>query len=79
MVAKAAKTSVIREIQQALRNKDRSAVEITQSYLNAIASREERVGSFITVNEQQALEQVHLQHLPVVNEANGWSCLAALW
>lgn len=89
VVAKAAKTSVIREIQQALKNKERSAVEITQSYLNAIASREERVGSFITVSEQQALEQVRVVcmglYLSIAQASSTWSvnthsvaCLACL-
>lgn len=58
VVARAAKTSVIREIQKALKNKERSAVEVTQSYLDTIARNESSVNSYITLSGQQALEQV---------------------
>jgi Asp-tRNA(Asn)/Glu-tRNA(Gln) amidotransferase A subunit family amidase len=59
-LCRAAKASVIRDIQRSLRNKDRSAVEITQSYLDNIARTEPSLNSYITVSAQQALEQVNL-------------------
>ncbi len=57
--AKAAQTpSVIREIQQQVASKQRSAVEVTSAYLARLRSVEGQVHSFLTVNEEQALEQV---------------------
>lgn len=49
--------SVIREIQHSLRSKEKSAVEIAQQYINKIKETEQRVGSFLTVAEQEALLQ----------------------
>lgn len=56
--AAAVKSSVIREIHSDLSSKRRSAVEVTQHYLDAIGRKEGVVNSFITVAAEQALEQV---------------------
>jgi aspartyl-tRNA(Asn)/glutamyl-tRNA(Gln) amidotransferase subunit A len=49
--------SVIRALHQQLVNKERSAVEITQSYLDQIAALEPKVRSYLTVTAEQALAQ----------------------
>lgn len=59
-VAAAAKSSVIREIHNDLATKKRSAVEVTQHYLDAISKADGVVCSFITVDAEQALEQVRV-------------------
>ncbi|KAG2501198.1 hypothetical protein HYH03_001012 [Edaphochlamys debaryana] len=56
-VAAAAKTSVIREIHEQITKKQRSATEVTQSYLDAISKADGTVNSFITVDGEQALAQ----------------------
>ena len=50
--------SVVRELQQQVAGKQRSAVEVTQEYLRQLRSAEDAVGSFITVDEEHALAQV---------------------
>lgn len=57
-VAASSKQSVIREIHEQLSNKKRSAVEVTQQYLDAIARTDSTVCSYITVDGEQALAQV---------------------
>ncbi|MEO1067603.1 MAG: Asp-tRNA(Asn)/Glu-tRNA(Gln) amidotransferase subunit GatA [Cyanobacteria bacterium J06638_6] len=49
--------SVIRALHQQLVNQERSAVEITQSYLDQIAALEPKVKSYLTVTAEQALAQ----------------------
>ncbi|MBD0269267.1 Asp-tRNA(Asn)/Glu-tRNA(Gln) amidotransferase subunit GatA [Pseudanabaena sp. FACHB-2040] len=49
--------SSIRELHQQLVSKERTAVEITQSYLDRIAALEPRLKSYLTVTADQALEQ----------------------
>lgn len=49
--------SVIRALHQQLVNKERSAVEITQSYLDQIAALEPTIRSYLTVTGDQALAQ----------------------
>lgn len=49
--------SSIRTIQQSLRSKEASAVEIAQQYLSHIKATEPRIGSFLTVCEEAALQQ----------------------
>lgn len=49
--------SVIRKLHQQLVSKDRSAVEITQDYLNRIATLEPKLHSYLTVTSEQALAQ----------------------
>ncbi|PNW77502.1 hypothetical protein CHLRE_10g439400v5 [Chlamydomonas reinhardtii] len=56
-VAASSKQSVIREIHEQLSNKKRSAVEVTQQYLDAIARTDSTVCSYITVDGEQALAQ----------------------
>ncbi|GFR42442.1 hypothetical protein Agub_g3349 [Astrephomene gubernaculifera] len=57
MAVASAKTSIIREIQRQIVSKERSAVEITQQYLDAISKADSTVCSFITVDAEQALAQ----------------------
>jgi myo-inositol-1-phosphate synthase len=57
---RAAHTSVIRDIQRDLRSKNKSAVEITQQYLDAIARTDSQLNSFITLDGQAALQQVQM-------------------
>ncbi|KXZ47016.1 hypothetical protein GPECTOR_38g252 [Gonium pectorale] len=52
-----AKSSVIREIHEHIVSKQRSAVEVTQHYLDAIGKADSAVCSFITVDAEQALAQ----------------------
>lgn len=54
----AASSSVLRSIQQSVANKQQSAVEVTQAYLQQLQSVEGRVNAFLTVDEQAALSQV---------------------
>ncbi|MBD1872683.1 Asp-tRNA(Asn)/Glu-tRNA(Gln) amidotransferase subunit GatA [Nodosilinea sp. FACHB-131] len=49
--------SVIRALHQQLVSKERSAVEITQSYLDQIAALEPTIRSYLTVTGDQALAQ----------------------
>ncbi|MBD1915514.1 MULTISPECIES: Asp-tRNA(Asn)/Glu-tRNA(Gln) amidotransferase subunit GatA [Cyanophyceae] len=49
--------SVIRALHQQLVSKERSAVEITQSYLDQIAALEPQIRSYLTVTGDQALAQ----------------------
>ncbi len=49
--------SVIRELHTQLLNRDRSAVEITQTYLERIQQLEPQLHSFITTTPEQALQQ----------------------
>lgn len=49
--------SVIRELHQQLVSKERSAVEITQNYLDRIATLEPKLHSYLTVTAEQALAQ----------------------
>ncbi|HIK46548.1 MAG TPA: Asp-tRNA(Asn)/Glu-tRNA(Gln) amidotransferase subunit GatA [Leptolyngbyaceae cyanobacterium M65_K2018_010] len=51
--------SVIRELHHQLVSKERSAVEITQAYLDQIAVLEPKLHSFLTVTAEQALTQAH--------------------
>jgi len=53
-----ASTSVLRSIQQGVANKQQSAVEVTQTYLQQLKSVEGQVNAFLTVNDQEALAQV---------------------
>lgn len=50
--------SYVREIQEDLKSKQRSAVQVTKEWLDRLKSREEALGSFITVTEEHALAQV---------------------
>lgn len=54
----AGSTSVLRSIQQTVANKQQSAVEVTQTYLQQLKSVEGKVNAFLTVDEQAALAQV---------------------
>jgi hypothetical protein len=54
----AASSSVLRSIQQTVANKQLSAVEVTQAYLQQLKSVEGKVNAFLTVDEQAALSQV---------------------
>lgn len=45
------------ELAQMLRNKECSSEEITRSVLNRIKETEDRVGSYVTITEETALEQ----------------------
>ncbi|PSR15517.1 Asp-tRNA(Asn)/Glu-tRNA(Gln) amidotransferase GatCAB subunit A [filamentous cyanobacterium CCP3] len=49
--------SVIRALHQQLVSKERSAVEITQGYLDQIAALEPQIHSYLTVTGEQALAQ----------------------
>ena len=49
--------SVIRQLHQQLVSKERSAVEITQDYLDRIAALEPKLHSYLTVTADQALAQ----------------------
>ncbi|NJL48042.1 MAG: Asp-tRNA(Asn)/Glu-tRNA(Gln) amidotransferase subunit GatA, partial [Leptolyngbyaceae cyanobacterium SM2_5_2] len=49
--------SVIRELHQQLVSKERSAVEITQGYLDQIAALEPQLHSYLTVTAAPALAQ----------------------
>jgi aspartyl-tRNA(Asn)/glutamyl-tRNA(Gln) amidotransferase subunit A len=49
--------SSIRELHQQLVSKERTAVEITQSYLDRIAALEPKLKSYLTVTAEQALNQ----------------------
>lgn len=49
--------SLIRELHRQLTQKDRSAVEITQDYLQRIRALEPVLHSFLTVTEEQAIAQ----------------------
>ena len=55
--AAAGKPSLIRSIQRDLASKQRSAQEITQSYLDTLHKLEPQLHSFVTSNDEQALEQ----------------------
>ena len=50
--------SVVLEIAQQVASKQRSAVEVTTAYLQQLRSVEDRLGSFLSVDEQHALAQV---------------------
>lgn len=67
-VAAAAKSSVIREIHNDLATKKRSAVEVTQHYLDAISKADGVVCSFITVDAEQALEQARAVDAKIAKE-----------
>mmetsp|Transcript_13961 Transcript_13961/g.30176 ORF Transcript_13961/g.30176 Transcript_13961/m.30176 type:complete len:538 (+) Transcript_13961:56-1669(+) len=73
---KAAKTSVIRTIQHDLQNKKRSAVEVTQHYLDSIARNDPVLNAFITVNQEQAL--AHAKELDAKIAKDGTSGLGPL-
>jgi aspartyl-tRNA(Asn)/glutamyl-tRNA(Gln) amidotransferase subunit A len=49
--------SVIRKLHQQLVSKERSAVEITQDYLDRIATLEPKLHSYLTITAEQALAQ----------------------
>jgi aspartyl-tRNA(Asn)/glutamyl-tRNA(Gln) amidotransferase subunit A len=49
--------SVIRQLHQQLVSKERSAVEVTQDYLDRIAALEPKLHSYLTVTSEQALAQ----------------------
>ncbi|MFE4106824.1 Asp-tRNA(Asn)/Glu-tRNA(Gln) amidotransferase subunit GatA [Almyronema epifaneia] len=51
--------SSIRELHQQLTNKERSAVEITQSYLERLQALEPQLHSFLAVTADKALTQAH--------------------
>lgn len=51
--------SLIRELHRQLIQKERSAVEITQDYLDRIQALEPTLQSFLTVTAQQAIAQAH--------------------
>ena len=55
---RAAKTSVIRQVHHDLATKQRSAVEVVQRYLEQIGKADGVVNSFITVEQDRALQQV---------------------
>lgn len=57
----AAKPSLIRTIQADIYSRTRSAEEVTQSYLDAIAKAEPSVHAFITVEAAKALAQVTIR------------------
>ena len=60
--------SVIRQLHQQLVSKERSAVEITQDYLDRIAALEPKLHSYLTVTADQALaqaRQVDAKKLPL--------------
>ena len=55
--------SVLRTIQQDIRSKKRSAEEVTRHYLENIRRAEPVVKSYITVDGDNALQQVgHMEH-----------------
>ncbi|TVP61786.1 MAG: Asp-tRNA(Asn)/Glu-tRNA(Gln) amidotransferase GatCAB subunit A, partial [Leptolyngbya sp. LCM1.Bin17] len=49
--------SVIRTLHQQLVSKERSAVEITQAYLDQVTALEPKLHSYLTVTAEQALAQ----------------------
>ncbi|KAI8472916.1 MAG: glutamyl tRNA amidotransferase, subunit A [Monoraphidium minutum] len=49
--------SVVRELQQQVAGRQRSAVEVTQEYLRQLRSVEDTLGAFITVDDEHALAQ----------------------
>lgn len=51
-------SALVRDIQQDVASKKRSATEVVQEYLEKIHAREERLDSFLTVDDQGALRQV---------------------
>ena len=55
--AAAGKPSLIRNIQRDLASKQRSAHEITQSYLDTLHKLEPQLHSFVTLNIEQVLQQ----------------------
>jgi hypothetical protein len=60
MVASAAKSSIIRTIHADLKDKKRSAEEVTKQFLASIAEQEPVLNSFITVDSDRALQQVRV-------------------
>ena len=50
----------VRKLSEGLAAKQFSAVELTQHYLNRIASLDQHINSYITVTDQQALAQAQL-------------------
>lgn len=64
--------SVIRQLHQQLVSKERSAVEITQDYLDRIAALEPKLHSFLTVTSEQALARAQqIDHKIAVGEEIG--------
>ena len=57
---RAAKTSLIRSVQADIKEKRRSAEDVTRQFLDNIARLEPTLNSFITVSNEQALQQVGL-------------------
>ncbi|KIY97402.1 aspartyl/glutamyl-tRNA amidotransferase subunit A [Monoraphidium neglectum] len=51
--------SVVRELQQQVAGGQRSAFDVTREYLQQLRSVEDALGSFITVDDEYALAQVH--------------------
>lgn len=51
-------SALVQNIQREVTSKQRSAVEVVNEYLEKIRTREERLDSFLTVDEQGALCQV---------------------
>jgi Asp-tRNA(Asn)/Glu-tRNA(Gln) amidotransferase A subunit family amidase len=60
MRVRAAHKSVIRELQQAVASKERSAAEIVGAYLAQLKAAEGHIDAFLTINDEQALAQVRL-------------------
>jgi hypothetical protein len=67
-LAQPAPVSVIHSISDSLRSKQRSATEVVQHYLDSLARVEPSVGAFITVNREQAIQEVRHSNC----EFNGW-------
>lgn len=51
-------SAAVQTVRQHVASKTRSAREVTQQYLQSIAATEAQLGSFITVDEADALQQV---------------------
>ncbi len=47
----------ISKLHDMLRNKQISAKEITQEYINKIEQKDEKIGAFLTITKEYALEQ----------------------
>ncbi|GAX77434.1 hypothetical protein CEUSTIGMA_g4879.t1 [Chlamydomonas eustigma] len=53
------KTSVIKTLQNEIKEKSRSAADVTQHYLETIARMEPVLNSYISINSEDALAQAH--------------------
>lgn len=60
-VACAAQASLLKSIQHRVASKQQSAADVTKAYLQQLQSVENRLNSFLTVNEEHALAQVRFK------------------